>query len=178
MFLVAINHSWALPTGHRCETVTQICERLDGLPLAIELAPARVGVLAEEEILSQLNDRFRLLKGGSRTAPRRLQTMSAAIDWSYRLLTEDEARIFRRLSVFRGGFTLESVQAICVEKTTASVLDLIAALVQKSMVVAERTEGSGSRYRLPESQLAYAEDRLHEADELGALRQHHLPYRH
>jgi predicted ATPase/DNA-binding CsgD family transcriptional regulator len=158
------------------EPVTEICERLDRLPLAIELAAARIGMMTEQEILSQLSDRFRLLTGGNRTSPDRLQAMSAAIDWSYRLLTEDEALLFRRLSVFRAGFTLESAQAICADGMSASVLDLIAGLVQKSMVVAERTEGSGSRYRLLESQLAYAEDRLREATELELIRRRHYEY--
>lgn len=158
------------------DPVTDICERLDRLPLAIELAAARMGILTEQEILSQLAYRFHLLIGGSRSAPERLQTMSAAVDWSYRLLTVDEALLFRRVSVFRGGFTIESAQAVCTDGMTASVLDLIAALVQKSMVVVERTEGSGSRYRLLESQLAYAEDRLREAEELELIRRRHYEY--
>jgi non-specific serine/threonine protein kinase len=156
--------------------VTAICEGIDRLPLAIELAAARMGMMTEQEILSQLSDRFDFLTGGSRTSPKRLQTMSAAIDWSYRLLTEDEALLFRRLSVFRGGFTLESAQAVCAAGLSASVLDVIAALVHKSMVVAERTEGSGSRYRLLESQLAYAEDRLREATELELIRRRQYEY--
>jgi predicted ATPase/DNA-binding CsgD family transcriptional regulator len=158
------------------EPVTEICERLDGLPLAIELAAARVGMMTEQEILSQLSDRFRLLTGGSRTAPERQQAMSATIDWSYRLLTEDEAVLFRRLCVFRGGFTLESAQAVCVDGMNGGVLDLLAGLVQKSMVVAERTGGSGSRYRLLESQLAFAEDRLEEAGDLNLIRRRHYEY--
>jgi predicted ATPase/DNA-binding CsgD family transcriptional regulator len=158
------------------DPVTEICERLDRLPLAIELAAARVGMMTEQEILSQLADRFHLLTGGSRTAPERLQAMSAAIDWSYRLLTEDEALLFRRLSVFRGGFTLESAQAVCAEGIVGSVLDLLFGLVHKSMVVVEQTEGSGSRYRLLESQLAYAGDRLRETGELEFMRRRHYEY--
>ena len=158
------------------KTVSEICERLDRLPLAIELAAARVGLMSEQEILSQLSDRFRLLTGGTRTAPMRLQAMSTAIDWSYRLLTEEEAALFRRLSVFRGGFTLDSARAVCADGITAGVLDLVAGLVQKSMVVAERSEGSGSRYRLLESQLAYAEDRLREAGELETTRRRHYEH--
>jgi predicted ATPase/DNA-binding CsgD family transcriptional regulator len=158
------------------DPVTEICQRLDRLPLAIELAAARMGTMTERETLSQLADRFHLLTGGSRTAPVRLQAMSAAIDWSYRLLTEEEALLFRRLSVFRGGFTLESAQAVCADGMSASVLDLIAGLVQKSMVVAERTDSSGSRYRLLESQLAYAGDRLRETGELEVVARRHYEY--
>ncbi|HVC78201.1 MAG TPA: LuxR C-terminal-related transcriptional regulator [Candidatus Micrarchaeaceae archaeon] len=158
------------------ETVSQICERLDGMPLAIELAAARLGLLTESEILSQLSDRFGLLAGGARTAPERHQTMTATIDWSYRLLTEKEALLFRRLSVFRGGFTLESVQAVCGDQITGGALDCLGGLVQKSMVVAERAEDSSSRYRLLESQLDYAEDRLQESGELELVRKRH--YQH
>jgi non-specific serine/threonine protein kinase len=161
-------------TASNMRTVAEICDRLDRMPLAIELAAARIGMMPEEEILSQLSDRFRLLKGGSRTAHEKLKAMSAAIDWSYRLLTEDEAALFRRLSVFRGGFTLQSAAAVCGDGT--NVFDLMTSLVQKSMVVAERKQGTGARYRLLESQLAYAEDRLREAGELEALRQGH--YQH
>jgi non-specific serine/threonine protein kinase len=158
------------------QVVTEICERLDRMPLAIELAAARIGTMTEQELLGQLSDRFRVLRGGFRTAPERLQTMSAAIDWSYRLLSEDEAMLFRRLSVFRGGFTLENAEAICAEGTTASTLDLVAGLVQKSMVVAERSKGSAGRYRLLESQLAYAEDRLREAGEFDRIHERHYRY--
>src|SRR5260370_8121214 len=154
----------------------QISERLNAMPLAIELAAARLGMLTEGEILDQLSDRFRLLTGGSRTAPARQQTMAATIDWSYRLLTEDEALLFRRLSVFRGGFTLESAQAVCAEAIAGNVLDLIAGLVLKSMVVAERAQDVRSRYRLLESQLAYAEERLREKGELELTRRPHYEY--
>jgi len=163
-------------TSSSLETVTQICERLDGMPLAIELAAARMGMMTEGEILDQLSDRFRLLTGGSRTAPARQQTMAATIDWSYRLLTEDEALLFRRLSVFRGGFTLESAQAVCAEAIAGNVLDLIAGLVLKSMVMAERAQDVRSRYRLLESQLAYAEERSREKGELELTRRRHYEY--
>jgi predicted ATPase/DNA-binding NarL/FixJ family response regulator len=156
--------------------VTDICERIDRLPLAIELAAARMGMMTEQEILGQLTDRFQLLTGGHRTAPERQRTIIATIDWSYRLLTEGEALLFRRLSVFRGGFDLESVQAVSGEGIAGSVLDLLSGLVQKSMVVAERPEGSVSRYRLLESQLIYAEDRLRDANELEPLRRRHYEY--
>lgn len=158
------------------DSVTEICERIDRLPLAIELAAARMDMMTEQEILNQLTDRFHVLSGGSRTAPERLQTMSAALDWSYRLLSEDEAMLFRRLSVFRGGFTLESTKAVCADGMTASVLELIGSLVHKSMVVAERSEGSGTRYRLLESQLAYADDRLRDTGELELMQRRHYEY--
>jgi predicted ATPase/class 3 adenylate cyclase/DNA-binding CsgD family transcriptional regulator len=163
-------------TASNLETIAQICERLDGMPLAIELAAARLGTLTEQEILSQLSDRFHLLAGGDRTAPERQQTMMATIDWSYWLLSEAEARLFRRLAVFRGGFTLVSVDAVCADEIGGNVLDLVDGLVRKSMVVAERPEGSVSRYRLLESQLVYAEDRLREANELEPLRRRHYEY--
>ncbi|HEV2414319.1 MAG TPA: LuxR C-terminal-related transcriptional regulator [Candidatus Dormibacteraeota bacterium] len=162
-------------TPGNLETVTQICEHLDGMPLAIELAAARLDMLTEQELLSQLSDRFGLLKAPSRTAPERHQTMIATIDWSYRLLNEDEALLFRRLSVFRGGFTLESAQAVCADGIV-SVLDALAGLVRKSMVVAERAEGQRSRYRLLESQLAYAEGRLQATGQLELTRRRHYEY--
>jgi predicted ATPase/DNA-binding CsgD family transcriptional regulator len=161
---------------HNLEAVTQICEHLDGIPLAIELAAARVGMMTEPEILSGLADRFRLLTGGTRTAPDRQQTMMATIDWSYRLLNEDERLLFGRLSVFRGGFTLESAQAVCADAEAGPLLALLSGLVQKSMVVAERIPDSGTRYRLLESQLAFAEDRLEETSELELMHARHYEF--
>lgn len=158
------------------DVVSEICERVDRLPLAIELAAARVDMLTEQEILGQLSDRFHLLTGGTRTAPERQQTMIATIDWSYRLLSEEEALLFRRLSVFRGGFTFESGQAVCADGLAANLLDLLSGLVQKSMVIAERSADSGTRYRLLESQLVYAEDRLREAEGLEVIRRQHYDY--
>jgi predicted ATPase/class 3 adenylate cyclase/DNA-binding CsgD family transcriptional regulator len=158
------------------QTVNRICERVDGMPLAIELAAARMDVLSEQEILSQLSNRFRLLTVGSRTAPQRQQTMMATIDWSYRLLTEGEALLFRRLAVFRGGLTLEAAQSVCDNGIEESVLDLVAGLVRKSMLVTERAAGARTRYRLLESQLAYAEDRLRECGELELIRRRHYEY--
>jgi predicted ATPase/class 3 adenylate cyclase/DNA-binding CsgD family transcriptional regulator len=163
-------------TSSNLQTITQICERLDGMPLAIELAAARTGMMTEQEILGQLSDRFRLLTGGSRTASGRQQTMIATIDWSYRLLDAQEATLFRRLSVFRGGFTLESALAVCAGREVGSVLDRLSGLVQKSMVVVEEADDSGTRYRLLESQLAFAEDRLRESAELQLVRQRHYEY--
>jgi predicted ATPase/DNA-binding CsgD family transcriptional regulator len=158
------------------DLVRKICERIDHMPLAIELAAARMGVMTEEEILRQLTDRFQLLTGGHRTAPERQRTLGATIDWSYRLLTGPEALLFRRLSVFRGGFDFESVRAVCAGGIAETVLDALAGLVQKSMLVADRTENAGTRYRLLESHLAYAEDRLREAGESESIRRRHYEY--
>lgn len=163
-------------TESNLQTVTQICERVDGMPLAIELAAAGVDMMTEQEILSQLADRFHLLTRGNRTAPPRQQTMMRTIDWSYGLLTEEEVIVFRRLSVFRGGFSFESVQAVCADGLAGSGLELLAGLIRKSMVVAERAEGSGSRYRLLESQLAYAENRLRDAGEFDLVRRRHYEH--
>src|SRR5206468_8523195 len=104
--------SFAVTSGN-APAVAQICHRLDGIPLALELAAARVRVLPVERIAARLDDRFRLLTGGSRTALPRQQTLRALIDWSYDLLTEDERALLRRLSVFAGGWTLEEAEAVC-----------------------------------------------------------------
>jgi predicted ATPase/DNA-binding CsgD family transcriptional regulator len=162
--------------AQNADVVTEICERIDRLPLAIEMAAARMGIMSEKEILSQLTDRFRLLIAGSRTAPERQRTMSRTIDWSYRLLTEQEALLLRRLSVFRGGFDFESIEAVCGDGVGGKVLEILAGLVQKSMVVADVTVVSGTRYRLLESQLVYAEDRLRQAGESELMRRRHHEY--
>jgi len=156
--------------------VSLICERLDRLPLAIEMAAARLDVMSEHELLTNLNDRFRLLTSGSRHAPRRQQTMAATIDWSHRLLTDDETRLFRRLAVFQGGFTLDAVEAVCADGPAAKVMGLLGGLVQKSMAVADRLEDGKTRYRLLESNHAYATDRLRDSDELDAMQGRHYAY--
>ncbi len=158
------------------DPVTEICERVDRLPLAIELAAARVGMMTEHDILSQLSDRIPLLTGGNRTAPKRQQTLLDTLDWSYRLLTDEEKVLFRRLSVFRGGFTLESAQAVCADHTATAVLDSLSGLVQKSMVVAELGSGLDARYRLLESHLAYGQDRLREAPEFDFTHQRYVEH--
>ena len=119
-------------------TITEICARLDGLPLAIELAAARTRAFPPDQILSRLNDRFRLLTGGSRTALPRQQTLRAVVDWSYDLLFDDEQRVFARLSVFPGGCDLATAQAVCADDELGAVEvdDLIQALVDKSLVIA------------------------------------------
>ncbi len=126
-------------TDANSDTVTEICRRLDGMPLAIELAAARVRALSLDEIVDSLHDRFRLLTGGARTAVRRQQTLRASVDWSHALLTEPERILFRRLAVFMGGFDLDAAQAVAgaTEVERFQVLDQLSLLVDKSLVVAE-----------------------------------------
>jgi predicted ATPase/class 3 adenylate cyclase/DNA-binding CsgD family transcriptional regulator len=155
-------------------TVSEICRRLDGVPLAIELAAARVRALSLTEILDSLHDRFRLLTGGARTAVRRQQTLRASVDWSHALLTEPERVLFRRLAAFMGGFDLDGAQNVCgggdVERY--QVLDQLALLVDKSLVVADDTT-SRTRYRLLETVRQYALEKLGESGEADAVRNRH-----
>ena len=157
------------------EPVTRICERLDRLPLAIEMAAARIDVMSEQELLNNLNDRFRFLTSGTRTAPQRQQTMAAAIDWSYRLLADHEARLFQRLAVFQGGFSAESAEAVCSDGIDMNLIDVLASLVQKSMVVADRLDRT-TRFRLLESHHEFAHERLRESGELDAMQKNHYHY--
>lgn len=130
-------------TAENAGAVLQICRRLDGIPLATELAAARVKVLSIEQIAARLDDAYRLLTGGRRTALPRHQTLRATMDWSYSLLSEQERILFRRLSVFAGGCTLEAAEAICTDEGIAEdeVLDVLTRLVDKSLVVVEEREG-------------------------------------
>ena len=157
-------------------SLAQICYRLDGIPLAIELAASRVKVLSPDQIAARLDDRFRLLTGGSRTALPRQQTLQAMIDWSYSLLSEGEKKLFRRLAVFVGGWTLEAAEAICGEESKGvDVLDLLTRLVDKSLVVMEETNGE-IRYHRLETIRQYSRERLFETDEVEAIRDRHLAY--
>jgi predicted ATPase/class 3 adenylate cyclase/Tfp pilus assembly protein PilF len=148
-------------TNDNAPAVAEVCWRLDGIPLAIELAAARTSALSAEEIERRLDDRFRLLTGGRRTAMRRHQTLRAAVEWSYDLLDGQERRLFERLSVFVGGFTLEAAEAVCVGDGIGEghVLDLVDGLVSKSLVAPVETD-YGARYRMLESLRAYGEERL------------------
>ncbi|MDQ1435357.1 MAG: hypothetical protein QOF59_2173 [Actinomycetota bacterium] len=160
-------------TGANAEAVTEICRRLDGLPLAIELAAARVRALTPSEILDGLRDTFRLLTGGARTSVRRQQTLRASVDWSHELLSEPEQLLFRRLAVFFGGFDLDAAQAVASgEVERYQVLDQLTLLVDKSLVVAEDT-GHGTRYRLLETVRQYAQEKLREAREGDDVRTRH-----
>lgn len=163
-------------TSANATAVAHICHRLDGIPLAIELAAAQVRSLKVEEISSRLDDRFRLLTGGLPTALPQHQTLQAAIDWSYDLLAETERVLLRRLAVFAGGSTLEAAEAVCAGDDVAAddVLDLLANLVDKSLVVAEGLNGD-VRYRLLETIRQYGRERL-EAEEAGVVHAKHLDW--
>jgi non-specific serine/threonine protein kinase len=153
-------------TARNAAAVAQVCARLDGIPLALELAAARVRVLPLEQLLPRLEDRFRLLTGGGRTAPVRHQTLRAAVDWSYALLAAPERALFARLSVFAGGWDLEAAEAVGAGDGIGAeaVLDLLTRLADTSLVVAEAPPagGGGARYRLLETLRQYAGERLRE----------------
>lgn len=153
---------------------TEICRRLDGLPLAIELAAARVRVLSLTEIRDSLHDRFRLLTGGARTAVRRQQTLRASVDWSHALLTDPERIVFARLAAFIGGFDLHAAEVVACggDVERFQVLDLITLLVDKSLLVAESSSGV-TRYRLLETVRQYSMERLGESGEAAAVRSRH-----
>ena len=154
--------------------VTMICTRLDGIPLAIELAAARVRVLAPEQIADGLKDRFRLLTGSSRTAAPRQQTLQASVDWSYSTLTEPERMVLARVSVFAGGFTLEGAEAVSTTSGTAKdeVLDLLTRLVDRSLVLMDDAGGS-ARFRLLETIRQYAATKLAESGAADDARTRH-----
>ena len=159
--------------------VAGLCQRLDGIPLAIELAAARVNVLPLEALVSKLNDRFAILTVGGRTALPRQQTMRATVDWSYELLAPSEQRVFERLSVFSGGCTIEAATRVCAngEVGPGDVLSLISSLVDKSLVIAD-LEWLEPRYRLLESFREYAREKLKARGEENAVASRHaLAYR-
>jgi predicted ATPase/class 3 adenylate cyclase/DNA-binding CsgD family transcriptional regulator len=163
--------------GGNIGAVREICRRLDGMPLAIELAAARMRALSLDEIVTSLHDRFRLLTGGGRTAVRRQQTLRASVDWSHRLLTEPERVLFRRLAVFLGGFDLPAARAVAgaTEAERYQVLDQLTLLVDKSLVLADNT-GGRTRYRLLETMRQYASEKLGESDEAHVVRSRHRDY--
>jgi predicted ATPase/DNA-binding SARP family transcriptional activator len=162
----AVDPSFALSAENR-PAVEEICQRLDGIPLAIELAAARVRVLTPEQITARLEDRFAILTGGTRSTIPRHRTLRAAIDWSFTLLSEDEQVLLARLSVFAGTFSLEAVEAVC-----GAGLDLLTGLVDKSLVVTA-CHRSAIRYRLLETIRQYAAERLASAGQAEELRRRH-----
>jgi predicted ATPase/DNA-binding CsgD family transcriptional regulator len=157
--------------------VAEICRRLDGIPLAIELAASRVTVLTPAQIAERLDDRFALLTKGSRTAPHRQQTLQAALEWSHDLLCEPERMLLRRLSVFAGGCTFEAAQQVCAYEGLEShqILDLLTGLVAKSLLVAD-TSGMHARYLLLESIRDYGAHKLAASAETAAVRERHAAW--
>ncbi|WP_411069666.1 AfsR/SARP family transcriptional regulator [Streptomyces sp. cmx-4-25] len=153
----------------------EVCRRLDGLPLAIELAAARLRMLSVRQIAERLDDRFRLLTAGARTVLPRQQTLRAVVDWSWDLLEGAERVVLRRLAVFAGGCDLAAAEAVCAEGGAGDVLDVLGALVDKSLVVAS-PGGAGMRYRLLETVAEYARERLVEAGERAGVERRHLTY--
>ncbi|MEV0630395.1 BTAD domain-containing putative transcriptional regulator [Nonomuraea wenchangensis] len=167
--------SFDAATGEVREAVAEICRRLDGIPLALELAATRVRGLGVRELAARLNDRFRVLTLGQRGAPARQRTLRAVIDWSWDLLSPPERIVLRRLAVHSDGCTLDAAEAVCAGDGVPreDVLDLVARLVDRSLVV--MVEGpSGPRYRLLESVAAYAKERLGDSADLAATRERHL----
>ena len=154
-----------------------ICYRLDGIPLAIELAAARVKSISVDVLLDRLDDRFRLLSKGDRTVLPRHQTLEAVIDWSYDLLTDDERALFRRLGVFAGGWTLEAAETLCSGEgiEECNILDLMTELVDKSLVQIDRSQG-GVRYRMLETVRQYALQKISTENEIGELRSQFIEY--
>ena len=164
-------------TDETAAAVVQICRRLDGIPLAIELAAARVRTLSVQQITAHLDERFRLLTGGSRTALPRHQTLRGLIDWSYGLLSEAERELFRRVSVFVGGWTLEASVAVCAgaDVDRYDIVDLLGRLVDKSLCLIDG-EGSDPRYRLLETIRQYGFEKLAETSEGQVVRARHRDF--
>jgi predicted ATPase/DNA-binding SARP family transcriptional activator len=165
-------------TPQNAGAVTQICRTLEGIPLAMELAAARVGALSLEQILQRLKDSLKLLTGGSRTATARQRTLRGALDWSHELLPEDERVLFRRLSSFAGGWTLEGAEAVGASGgiEEEDVLDLLTNLVDKSLVVTEVRAADVVRYRMLEPVRQYALERLEESGEVMEIQRRHAEY--
>ncbi len=161
-------------TGEDAELLADICRRLDGMPLAIELAAARVRALSLRQIADSLNDRFRLLTGGARNTMRRQQTLRASVDWSHALLTEAEQTLFRRLGAFMDGFDLDAARAVAAtsEAEQFQILDQLSLLVDKSLVIADEESGA-MRYRMLETVRQYALEKLAESGEADAVRNRH-----
>ena len=164
-------------TAENAAAVAAVCRRLDGVPLAIELAAAQVPAMTPAELARRLDRRFAVLAGGRRGAAERHQTLRAAIDWSFELLTEPEQRLLGRLAVFAGGYTVEAVEAVCGGEgiDPGAVFELLANLVARSLVVAEES-GPQSRYRLLETIRQYGEERLDKAGETDRWRARHAGY--
>ena len=171
-----VRASFAL-TEKNAAAISRICQRLDGIPLAIELAAARVRALDPEQLAELLESSIGLLDTGSRAALPRHRTIRDTIEWSYRLLTDDERTLLRRLSVFHGTFSLDAVEGVCAEPgaSSAAMLDLVTGLLDKSLLLCDPTD-AGTRYRLIETVREYAAERLQEAGETDAIRERHARF--
>jgi predicted ATPase/DNA-binding SARP family transcriptional activator len=156
-------------TPANARIIAQVCRRLDGIPLALELAAARLQALSIDQLAARLDQCFRLLTGGSRVALARQQTLAATVGWSYDLLTLPEQTLFQRLAVFAGGFTIEAAEAVCSE----DVFDVLLRLVGKSLVVAGADDGGGDRYRLLETLRQYAREKLVASGEAEEIARRH-----
>jgi non-specific serine/threonine protein kinase len=175
----AVDSTFAF-TAANAAVVAQVCVRLDGIPLALELAAARVKVLSLAQIHARLNDRFRLLTGGSRTAVARQRTLEATVEWSYGLLSGAERRLMRRLSVFAGGWTMEAAEDVTSDNAAErdDVLESLSRLVDKSLANVESDSEGGRRYHFLETVRQYARERLFESGEAERLRDRHLAFFH
>jgi predicted ATPase/DNA-binding XRE family transcriptional regulator len=162
-------------TADNAAAVAHICARLEGLPLSIELAAARVKFFSPQELLQRLDQRLTLLTGGAKDRPSRQQTLRATIDWSYSLLSDEERVLFARLSVFAGGCTLEGAEAVCGCEETLDLLEAIPSLTDKSLLLHEEKDGE-SRFTMLETLREYAAERLAEAGQSSSMREAHARY--
>jgi predicted ATPase len=171
-----VNQTFCL-NDENAQVVEDICRRLDGIPLAIELAAARCKVLSVSNIDQRLNERFKILTGGNRTALPRQKTLAALFDWSYDLLSEQERHVFNRVAIFAGSFSMDGAIFVCAgtDPNEADLFDIIASLADKSLIVAD-TGGNQERYRLLESTRAYALEKLAETEGLEPVAGQHAEY--
>jgi predicted ATPase/class 3 adenylate cyclase/Tfp pilus assembly protein PilF/tRNA A-37 threonylcarbamoyl transferase component Bud32 len=174
---VAAKPDWSV-TNQNAAALVKLCHRLDGIPLALELAAARIRALNVEQILAKLDERFRLLTGGNRTALPRQKTLRALIDWSYDLLSEAEQIMWRRLSIFAGSWSLEAAEQLCAGENLEDfeVMDHLIQLVNKSLVVVEDNQGQTARYRFLETIRQYGEEKLRQTAEASRLEERYLAY--
>jgi tetratricopeptide (TPR) repeat protein len=163
-------------TNESAPAVAEICARLDGLPLAIELAAARIRLLSPHAMLTRLSNRLKFLKSGARNLPARQQTLRRTIDWSYELLEADEKFLFGRLSVFSGGYTLEAIEEICDPEGDADVLDGVESLFEKNLLRREEAIGEQSRFVMLETVHDYAREKLEESAEAESMKRAHAEY--
>lgn len=164
--------------AENASAIAELCRRLDGIPLAIELAAAHAGLMSPDQILSRLQNRFELLTGGSRTGPSRHRTLQSALDWSHELLGDDERKLFRRVSVFAGGFSLEAVEQVCSDHDldVDAIAGLLGSLVDKSLVVASVNGSAPIRFRMLETLQQYGQQRLAEHGEVEQLNRSHCEF--